>query len=100
MRPARRCVTNAITGRSSASHAQPRATRRSTSRLPRTRLGSYSIAAMLAALWFLADAAEEGKDVVLMMLAVGLVFLATIGLGELWHYVGAKRRRAKLDRPL
>ena len=55
---------------------------------------------MLAALWLLADAAEEGKDVVLMMLAVGLVFLATIGLGELWHYVGARRRRAKLNRPL
>ncbi len=30
---------------------------------------------MLAALWLLADAASEGKDVVLMMLAVGLVFL-------------------------
>ena len=55
---------------------------------------------MLAALWLLADAAEEGKDVVLMMLAVGLVFLATIGLGELWHYVGARRRRTKLNRPL
>ena len=55
---------------------------------------------MLAAFWFLADAAQEGKDVVLMMLAVGLVFLATIGIGELTHYLGAKRRRAKLDRPL
>ena len=68
--------------------------------MPRTPGGSYSVATMLAALWFLADAAEEGKDVVLMMLAVGLVFLATIGLGELWHYVGARRRRAKLNRPL
>jgi pyruvate/2-oxoacid:ferredoxin oxidoreductase beta subunit len=55
---------------------------------------------MLAALWLLADAAEEGKDVVLMMLAVGLVFLATIAIGELTHYLGVKRRRAKLDRPL
>ena len=55
---------------------------------------------MLAALWFLADAAEEGKDVVLSMLVVGLVFLATIGLGELTHYLGARRRRAKLNRPL
>jgi hypothetical protein len=55
---------------------------------------------MLAALWFLADAAEEGKDVVLMMLAVGLVFLGTIAIGELTHYLGVKRRRAKLDRPL
>ena len=55
---------------------------------------------MLAALSILADAAEEGKDVVLMMLAVGLVFLGTIGIGELTHYLGAKRRRAKLNRPL
>jgi hypothetical protein len=55
---------------------------------------------MLAAIPFLADAAEEGRDVVLMMLLVGLVFLATVALGELTHYIGARRRRAKLDRPL
>ena len=55
---------------------------------------------MLAALWFLADAAEEGKDVILSMLVVGLIFLAAIGLGDLTHYLGARRRRAKLDRPL
>jgi hypothetical protein len=55
---------------------------------------------MVASLWFLADAAEEGKDVVLMMLVVGLVFLATIGLGELTHYLSARRRKAKLSRPL
>ena len=55
---------------------------------------------MLAALWFLADAAEEGKDVVLSMLVVGLVFLAVIALGDLTHYAAAKRRRSKLSRPL
>jgi|GEM_PF-1211159 hypothetical protein len=55
---------------------------------------------MVGALWFLADAAEDGKKVVLSMLVVGLVFLAVIGLGELTHYAGARRRRAKLDRPL
>ncbi len=55
---------------------------------------------MLAALWFVADAAEEGRNVVLSMLVVGLVFLAVIALGELTHYLGAKRRRAKLQRPL
>jgi len=55
---------------------------------------------MLAALWILADAAEEGKDVILMMLAVGLVFLATILIGDLTHYLSVKRRRAKLNRPL
>jgi hypothetical protein len=69
-------------------------------RSARTSRASYSIAPMLAALWFLADAAEEGKDVVLSMLVVGLVFLATIGLGELTHHLGARRRRAKLNRPL
>ena len=55
---------------------------------------------MAAALWLLADAAEEGKDVVLSMLVVGLVLLAVIGLGDLTHYLGTRRRRAKLNRPL
>ncbi len=55
---------------------------------------------MLAALWLVADAAEEGRSVVLSMLVVGLVFLAAIGLGELTHHAAAKRKRAKLDRPL
>ena len=68
-------------------------------RSPRTSRGWYSIAPMLA-LWILADAAEEGKDVVLSMLVVGLVFLAVIALGELTHFAAKKRRRAKLDRPL
>ena len=35
-----------------------------------------------------------------LMLAVGLVFLGTIAIGELTHYLGVKRRRAKLNRPL
>ena len=34
------------------------------------------------------------------MLAVGLVFLATIVIGDLTYYLSAKRRRAKLNRPL
>ncbi len=55
---------------------------------------------MLAALWLVADAAEEGRSVVLSMLVVGLVFLAAIGLGELTHHAAARRKRAKLDRPL
>ncbi len=55
---------------------------------------------MLAAFWVLADAAEEGRSVVLSMLVVGLVFLAVIGLGELTHHAAMKRKRAKLDRPL
>ena len=55
---------------------------------------------MTAAFWVLADAAEEGRNVVLSMLVVGLVFLAVIGLGEIVHHAGQKRKRAKLDRPL
>ena len=55
---------------------------------------------MVAALWFLADAAEEGRSVILSMLVVGLVFLAVVGLGELNSYLGTKRKQAKLQRPL
>jgi hypothetical protein len=55
---------------------------------------------MLAALWFLADAAEEGRKIVLSMLVVGLIFLAVIGIGELGHYLGGKRRHERAGRPL
>ena len=55
---------------------------------------------MAASLWLLADAAEEGRNVILSMLVVGLVFLAVIGLGELNSYRAAKRKKAKLGRPL
>ena len=50
---------------------------------------------MAAALWLLADAASEGKKVVLSMLVVGLIFL-----GDLSHYAADRRRRSKLNRPL
>jgi hypothetical protein len=39
------------------------------------------------------SAAEEGKKVVLTMLAVGVVFLLVIAVGELSHHVGRARRR-------
>jgi hypothetical protein len=55
---------------------------------------------MVAALWFLADAAEEGRKVVLSMLVVGLVFIAVIALGELVHYASAKRKASKPSRTL
>ena len=55
---------------------------------------------MLAALWVVADAASEGKKVVLAMLVVGLIFLAVIALGEAVNYMGAKRKAAKASRPL
>jgi hypothetical protein len=55
---------------------------------------------MLAALWFLADAAEEGRKVVLSMLVVGLVFVAVIVVGELAHHTAAKRKASKPGRTL
>jgi hypothetical protein len=36
-------------------------------------------------------AAEEGKKTVLIMLAVGLIFVAVIALGELSHWLRHKR---------
>jgi len=51
------------------------------------------VAALLAPLHLLAveSAAEEGKKTVLMMLAVGGVFLAVIALGELSHWLRHRR---------
>ena len=40
-----------------------------------------------------ADAAEEGKKVVLTMLAVGCIFLLVIAVGELSHHAAKARRR-------
>jgi hypothetical protein len=47
------------------------------------------VLALLAPLHLLAaeTAAEEGKKTVLMMLAVGGVFLAVIAIGELTHWL-------------
>ena len=39
-----------------------------------------------------ADAATEGKKVILAMLVVGLVFVGVIVVGELSHYVRSRRR--------
>jgi hypothetical protein len=36
-------------------------------------------------------AAEEGKKTVLIMLAVGLIFVAVIALGELSHWLRDRR---------
>lgn len=43
--------------------------------------------------WLLADAAEEGKRVILGMLVVGLIFLGVIALGELARWSGHRRTR-------
>jgi heme/copper-type cytochrome/quinol oxidase subunit 2 len=43
---------------------------------------------------FLATAAEEGRNIVLSMLVVGLVFVAVIALGELNDWRGRRRRNS------
>jgi hypothetical protein len=48
-----------------------------------------------AVLGLVADAASEGRSVVLSMLVVGLIFVGVIALGELNSYVGRKRRAAR-----
>ena len=44
---------------------------------------------------FLADAAEEGKDVILSMLVVGLVLVGVILLGDLWNWRARKKHNAQ-----
>ena len=42
--------------------------------------------------------AEEGRDVIIAMLVVGLIFVGVIALGQLGRYLGhrrAARRRAR-----
>jgi hypothetical protein len=39
------------------------------------------------------SAAEQGKKVVLVMLATGGVFICVIALGELAHWAGKRRRK-------
>ena len=47
---------------------------------------------MLAALTLpLADAAEEGKHVIIGMLITGLIFVAVIALGETLHWLRHRR---------
>jgi hypothetical protein len=40
---------------------------------------------------FAKTAAEEGKDVITAMLIVGLVFVGVIALGQLTHWLRARR---------
>jgi len=41
------------------------------------------------------DPVSDGKHVILIMLLTGLIFLAVIGIGELAHRVGERRRERK-----
>ena len=43
-------------------------------------------------------AADEGKDVVLSMLVVGLVFVALVVLGDLWAWRARKRHARRATR--
>ncbi len=40
---------------------------------------------------FLADAAEEGKNIILSMLVVGLIFIAVILIGETKEWLHRRR---------
>ena len=55
---------------------------------------------MLASLLVLADAASEGRKVVLSMLVVGLVFVAVIVIGDLSHHLAAKKKARTPSRTL
>ena len=42
--------------------------------------------------WLLADAAEEGRNVILGMLVTGLVFVLVIAIGETTHKLRHRRK--------
>ena len=43
--------------------------------------------------WLLANAAEEGRNVILGMLVTGLIFVAVIAIGETTHALRHRRKR-------
>jgi NhaP-type Na+/H+ or K+/H+ antiporter len=51
------------------------------------------VAALFHSVLAVETAAEEGRKVVLLMLATGLVFVGVIALGEVTHWVARRRRR-------
>jgi hypothetical protein len=51
------------------------------------------LAAAFQSLLAVETAAEEGRKVVLLMLATGAVFVLVIALGELSHWAAKQRRR-------
>jgi hypothetical protein len=51
------------------------------------------VAALFHSLLAVETAAEQGRKIILMMLAVGGVFIGVIALGELTHRVSRHRRR-------
>ena len=68
----------------------------------RTPGSSARVAAMLTALdpvlAVAKTAAEEGKEVVLSMLVVGLVFVAVVVLGDVWNWRARSRHARRASR--
>jgi hypothetical protein len=46
---------------------------------------------MLEFATLLADVAEEGRDIVLSMLVVGLIFIAVIAIGQFFRWLSHRR---------
>jgi hypothetical protein len=44
------------------------------------------------------DAASEGRNIIIAMLVVGLIFVATIALGELSKWLGHRRKERRRAR--
>ena len=44
------------------------------------------------------DVAEEGRNIIIMMLLVALVFLSVIALGQLSRYLGHRRQERRAAR--
>jgi hypothetical protein len=44
--------------------------------------------------------AEEGRDIIIVMLVVGLIFLAVIALGQLARYFGHRRAARRSARSI
>ena len=55
------------------------------------------MADVLAFAFLLADAAEEGRHVVIGMLLTGLVFVAVIALGQLSKWAGHRRQQRRRE---
>ena len=66
---------------------------RSTAPSRRTRRASFSIEDVAAALAALADIATEGRNIILIMLATGAVFLTVVVGGDLLKWARHKRKR-------
>jgi predicted membrane protein len=61
--------------------------------VPLTPVSSDRVARVLALIQVLANAAEEGRNIIVSMLVVGLVFVAVIFLGDLNDWRVRRRHR-------